>query len=102
MEYSGAQDAYGIAYGWDEVEYARRTIHLVREQLWAAKSFAHSVTVPRFIRDAQRAARGERDFEGAMWSHDLYPRGLVCQSCAKVQKSARRLTSYRNIWLHQT
>ena len=57
MEYSGAQDAYGIAYGWDEVEYARRTIHLVREQLWAAKSFAHSVTVPRFIRDAQRAAQ---------------------------------------------
>ena len=85
MEYSGAQDAYGIAYGWDEVEYARRTIHLVREQLWAAKSFAHSVTVPRFIRDAQRAARGERDFEGAMWSHDLYPRGWYANLAPKFK-----------------
>jgi len=85
MEYSGAQDAYGIAYGWDEVEYARRTIHLVREQLWAAKSFAHSVTVPRFIRDVQRAARGERDFEGAMWSHDLYPRGWYANLAPKFK-----------------
>ena len=78
MEYYDVEDAYGIAYGWDdsEVQYARQTLHLVREQLWAVKEFANSVTVGRFVRDVKSAASGRDDlFEGAIFSHVMYPSG---------------------------
>ena len=59
MDYYDVEDAYGIAYGWDEVQYARQTLHLVRDQLWAVKEFAASVTVRRFVHDIKRAASGQ-------------------------------------------
>ena len=76
MERYSIDDAFGLAYGWGEAAYARRTLHRVRNQLWAVKEFGHSVTVPRFVRDVKLAANGQFDgFEGAILSHDLYPRG---------------------------
>jgi len=76
MDYYNLTDVFGIAWGWDEVPYANSTLHLVRDQLWAIKEFAHSVTVPRFVRDVRRAAKGKyNNFEGAILSHDLYPAG---------------------------
>ena len=75
FEHAGISNVAGIAYGWDDVPHARRTMRHTRNQLWDSKEFAHSVTVPRFVRDVKRAASGQRDgFESAMWSHDVYPR----------------------------
>ena len=78
IEHTGLQDWPGIAYGWDasEIKHAERTKHLVREILFQVKEFSHSVTVPRFVRDAKRAARGAYgSFEGAMTVSELYPVG---------------------------
>ena len=76
LEYAGIDDVAGIAYGWNaaEIEHAEQTKHVVREEMFRVKAYAHSVTVPRFVRDAMRAANGAYgDFEGAMTVSELYP-----------------------------
>ena len=75
LEDTGAADVSGFAYGWDEAEYAERTMNRTRLEMYAWKQFAHGVTVPRFMRDAERAAMGRDDFEGALRAEALYPLG---------------------------
>ena len=75
MEHTGATDSSGIAYGWGESEYAKLTMNRTRLGMYAIKQFAHGVTVPRFVRDAERAAMGRDDFEGALFAAEVYPLG---------------------------
>ena len=62
LEDTGAADVSGFAYGWDEAEYPERTMNRARLEMYAWKQFAHGVTVPRFMRDAEREAMGRDDY----------------------------------------
>jgi hypothetical protein len=83
LEHTGAQDIAGVAYGWDEADYALQTMHKVRNELFEVKAYAHDVTLPRFVRDVKRAAEDRHlthaGFEGAMKVSDFYPKGWAKQ-----------------------
>lgn len=76
LQHIGSTEIPGIAYGWEqsEIEYARRTMHLLRPMLLAVKEWGASETVPQFARDVYRYKNGERTrFEGALLKRDVYP-----------------------------
>lgn len=76
LKHIGSTEIPGIAYGWEqsEIEYARRTMHLLRPMLLAVKEWGANETVPQFARDVYRYKNGERTrFEGALLKRDVYP-----------------------------
>jgi len=76
LQHIGSTEIPGIAYGWEqsEIEYARRTMHLLRPMLLAVKEWGANETVPQFVRDVYRYKNGERTkFEGALLKRDVYP-----------------------------
>jgi UDP-sugar transporter A1/2/3 len=76
LQHIGSTEIPGIAYGWEqsEIEYARRTMHLLRPMLLAVKEWGANETVPLFARDVYRYKNGERTrFEGALLKRDVYP-----------------------------
>ena len=44
-------EIYGIAYGLEEVEYAKRTMHLVREQIMDMIQYSKEKTIIPFLKD---------------------------------------------------
>ena len=67
----------GVAYGWDDVEHARRTIGAARAEQFRVKDWGLE-SVARFARDARRWAAGHRGgFEGAKNASEYYPTGWV-------------------------
>jgi len=76
LQHIGSTEIPGVAYGWEqsEIEYARRTMHLLRPMLLAVKEWGANETVPQFARDMYRYKNGERTrFEGALLRRDVYP-----------------------------
>jgi hypothetical protein len=72
----GQTDIPGVAYGWedDEIDYARRTMHELRDFLLRVKDWGANVTVPRFVRDCYRFRHGERlNLESALLKRTVYP-----------------------------
>ena len=61
-----------VAYGWEEVETARKNIHLVRDDLYEVKRWGNA-TVQRFIHDAHVHATSGHNYKGRLLVKDLYP-----------------------------
>jgi solute carrier family 35 (UDP-sugar transporter), member A1/2/3 len=76
MQDQDIKEIPGVAYGWEdrEIEYAKRTMHLVRPFLVSLRKWGAEITVPRFARDCYRYSIGERHrFESGMLKKDVYP-----------------------------
>ena len=66
----------GVAYGLDQVEFARATMHQTRETLMEYKHWCRTVTVERMVRDVEAYVAGARSgFEGAQMVVDFFPDG---------------------------
>ena len=80
LAHYGLRDLQGVAYGWEEAEYARATMNNTREEQLRVKAWGLEVSVPRFIRDAKRFATGVRTgLEGGKLASELYPlAGTAC------------------------
>ena len=53
LKYKNLDNLYGIAYGKEDIEYAKNTIHLVKEQWDDIVNFCKEKTVLPFIEDIQ-------------------------------------------------
>jgi hypothetical protein len=53
VKYKGLDNLYGIAYGREDMEYAKKTIHLVKEQWNDICNFCKEKTIIPFIQDIQ-------------------------------------------------
>jgi hypothetical protein len=53
LKYKGLNNLYGIAYGKEDIEYARSTLHLVKDQWNDIINFCNEKTVIPFIEDIQ-------------------------------------------------
>ena len=49
----GLDNLYGIAYGLEDVQYAKDTLHLVKEQWTDIQNFNKDTTIVPFINDIQ-------------------------------------------------
>ena len=47
----GLNNLYGIAYGYDDIEYAKSTMHLVKEQLNDIINYSKENNIMSFIND---------------------------------------------------
>jgi CTP synthase (UTP-ammonia lyase) len=54
---------YGIAYGLDEINWARNTIHLVEEQWIKIKEFCKEKTIKPFLEDLKNIESLENTVE---------------------------------------
>jgi len=51
LKYKGLDNLYGIAYGKEDIEYAKNTLHLVKDQWTDIINFCEEKTVVPFIED---------------------------------------------------
>ena len=77
----------GVAYGWGDVEFARKTLGRARAEQYRVKAWGLG-TVARFARDARRWAAGQRSgFEGAKNTSDFYPTGWITRHLENKRKN---------------
>ena len=59
MKHTGIDSLYGIAYGLEELEYAKSTLHLVKEQWDDILKFNKEFIIKPFINDIQEFERNQ-------------------------------------------